>query len=89
RMCGPTPNSDTHQEETKSRVHNSSSTILPIYVKPKSCEDKEMDNFLVERHNEQISNEIRERNQEKKLQRESTISSGNGQAEISELEQDD
>jgi len=40
----------------------------PVCTEPKSLEDKEIDNFLVERHNEQISNEIRERNREKKLQ---------------------
>ncbi|RHZ78559.1 hypothetical protein Glove_161g54 [Diversispora epigaea] len=40
-------NSDEHQKETSSRVSNSSSTKLSICVKPKSLEDKEMDNFLV------------------------------------------
>ncbi|CAG8662749.1 6411_t:CDS:2, partial [Paraglomus brasilianum] len=64
-------NSDEHQEETLSQVSNSSSTELSICVKPKSLEDKEMDNFLVERHNEQVRIEIIERNREKKLQRES------------------
>ncbi|CAG8451660.1 6947_t:CDS:2 [Acaulospora morrowiae] len=39
-------NSDEHQEETSSRVSNSSSTELSICGKPKSLEDKEMDNFL-------------------------------------------
>ncbi|RIB00544.1 hypothetical protein C2G38_2129711, partial [Gigaspora rosea] len=73
-----------------------------------------MNNFLIEKHNEQIRNEIIERNREKKLQRESAIQdlsysstetilskndrdvnlscdakNTNGQAEISELEQDD
>ncbi|CAG8643577.1 11331_t:CDS:2, partial [Acaulospora morrowiae] len=37
-----TTNSDEHQEETKSRVFNSSSTALSICVKSKS-EGKEMD----------------------------------------------
>ncbi|CAG8813430.1 11180_t:CDS:2, partial [Racocetra persica] len=57
-------NSDEHQEETSSRVSNLSSTALAICVKPKSLEGKEIDNFLIEKHNEQICNEIRE----KKLQ---------------------
>ncbi|CAG8790357.1 19536_t:CDS:2, partial [Gigaspora rosea] len=38
--------------------------LLSICVKPKSLEGKEIDNFLIEKHNEQICNEIRE----KKLQ---------------------
>ncbi|CAG8576296.1 4956_t:CDS:2, partial [Paraglomus occultum] len=68
-------NSDEHQEETSSRVSNSSSTELSICRKPKSLEDKEMDNFLAERHNKRISNEIRERNREKKPQHESPTES--------------
>ncbi|RHZ74352.1 hypothetical protein Glove_225g75 [Diversispora epigaea] len=52
-----TSNSNEYQEETPSQASNSFSSL----------EDKEMDNFLVERHNEQISNEIRERNRKKKL----------------------
>ncbi|CAG8646108.1 9289_t:CDS:1, partial [Paraglomus occultum] len=47
------PNSDIYQ---------------PVCTESKSLEDKKIDKFLVERHNEQISNEIRERNREKKLQ---------------------
>ncbi|CAG8677885.1 3870_t:CDS:2, partial [Racocetra fulgida] len=54
-------NSDEHQEETSSRVSNLSSTALAICVKPKSLAGKEIDNFLIEKHN---CNEIRE----KKLQ---------------------
>ncbi|CAG8715297.1 10930_t:CDS:2, partial [Gigaspora rosea] len=57
-------NSYEHQEETSSRVSNLSSTALPICIKSKSLEGKEIDNFLIEKHNEQIRNEIRE----KKLQ---------------------
>ncbi|CAG8679182.1 1228_t:CDS:2, partial [Racocetra persica] len=57
-------NSDKHQEETLSRVSNLFSTVLAICVKPKSLEDKKIDNFLIEKHNEQIRNKIRE----KKLQ---------------------
>ncbi|CAG8572008.1 1753_t:CDS:2 [Diversispora eburnea] len=64
-------NSDEHQEEMKSQVSNSHSTELSVCIKPKSSEDKEMDDFLVERHNEQILNEIKERNREKNLQCES------------------
>ncbi|CAH1769132.1 10855_t:CDS:2, partial [Entrophospora sp. SA101] len=52
--------------------NTSNSDVAPEQIdnssEPKSLEDKEIDNFLVKRHSEQISNEIRERNREKKLQ---------------------
>ncbi|RIB21299.1 hypothetical protein C2G38_1112980 [Gigaspora rosea] len=51
----------------QSRVSDSSLTIPPIYVKSKSSEDERIDNFLNEKRNEQIRNEIRERNRKKKL----------------------
>ncbi|CAG8715105.1 45930_t:CDS:2 [Gigaspora margarita] len=72
-------NNVSNSDEYQSRVSNSYSTELsaelarPIYVKPKSSEDKEIDDFLVERHNEQVRIGIIERNREKKLQRESPI----------------
>ncbi|CAG8657761.1 19432_t:CDS:2, partial [Racocetra fulgida] len=78
----PEINSNNTTEETKSRVSNSSSTVLSIGVKFKSSEDKEMDDFLICKEKERVSNMMRERNREKKLQR--TISSEiNSTTEIS------
>ncbi|CAG8625959.1 9627_t:CDS:2 [Gigaspora rosea] len=72
--CGDTPVSDItddtlNSDDTseQSRVSDSSLTIPPIYVKSKSSEDERIDNFLNEKRNEQIRNEIRERNRKKKL----------------------
>ncbi|CAG8841952.1 10792_t:CDS:1, partial [Gigaspora margarita] len=83
QIRGLTSNSDALQGVTKSRVSNSSSTVSPICVElshasfpTKSSEDSRsedaiafnaIDNFLDEKHNEQIRNKIRERNLEKKL----------------------
>ncbi|CAG8601714.1 17791_t:CDS:2, partial [Acaulospora morrowiae] len=69
----PKLNSDEHQEKTESRVSNSYSTKLSICVKSKSSEDKEMDDFLIRKKKETVSNLMRDGNREKKLQR--TISS--------------
>ncbi|RHZ87415.1 hypothetical protein Glove_35g25 [Diversispora epigaea] len=67
--CDDTPASDTCQE-TKTQCFTSS-----ICIKTKSSEDKEIE-FLDHVHKEQISNEIRERNREKKL-RSQDLSSNN------------
>ncbi|RHZ80525.1 hypothetical protein Glove_134g263 [Diversispora epigaea] len=50
-----------------SEIEKSSESASSICTETKLLEDREVDEFLVERHNEQISNEIRERNREKKL----------------------
>ncbi|CAG8515752.1 9002_t:CDS:1, partial [Paraglomus occultum] len=73
-------NSDGYQ----SRVSNSSLTILPICVKSKSSEDKRIDNFLNEKRNEQIRNEIRERNREKKLLQNNEASASQAQNSYSD-----
>ncbi|CAG8722673.1 9578_t:CDS:1, partial [Gigaspora rosea] len=76
-------NSDGYQ----SRVSNSSLTISPICVKSKSSEDKRIDNFLNERRNEQIRNEIRERNREKKLLQSNEASASQAQNSYSDSSQ--
>ncbi|CAG8438108.1 6720_t:CDS:2 [Acaulospora morrowiae] len=65
-----TSNPDKHQEETKSRVTNSSPTTT-IYTKLKSLKEKEVDDFFDLLKKERISNIMRERNREKKFQCES------------------
>ncbi|CAG8563283.1 11461_t:CDS:2 [Diversispora eburnea] len=59
-----------------SEIEQSSESASSICTETKSLEDREVDEFLVERHNEQISNEIRERNREKKF-RSQDLSSDN------------
>ncbi|CAG8637040.1 9334_t:CDS:2, partial [Diversispora eburnea] len=80
-QCGDTPavlqnkdaptsdvsNNVSNSDEYQSQVSDLSLTIPPICVKFKSSEDKRIDNFLNEKRNEQIRNEIKERNREKKL----------------------
>ncbi|RHZ84085.1 hypothetical protein Glove_85g70 [Diversispora epigaea] len=64
-------NSDV-QEVTKFQISSSSPTRYSessIHIKPKSLEDKSVDDFLNHVHKEQISNEIIERKREKKLLR--------------------
>ncbi|CAJ0825914.1 6241_t:CDS:1, partial [Entrophospora sp. SA101] len=61
------PNSDVCQKSS-TRCYTS-----PICTEPKSLEDKEVDEFLDSVNKEKVSNEIRERNQEKKLLHESAI----------------
>src|SRR6266542_226817 len=53
-----------------SSVENSD-ICQPIHTETKSLEEKEMDNFLVEADKKIVSSEIKRRNKEKKLQRES------------------
>ncbi|CAG8666338.1 17255_t:CDS:1 [Acaulospora morrowiae] len=65
-----TSNPDKYQEETKSRVTNSSPTTT-IYTKLKSSKEKEVDDFFDLLEKERISNIMRERNREKKFQCES------------------
>lgn len=57
-------NSDKHQEETKSRVPNSSPTTSPICTKPRR-------RFLRFTRKRKVSNIMRERNREKEILRES------------------
>ena len=52
-----------------------SNVCKPIHTETKSLEDKEMDDFLDEVHKKRVSDEIRQRNKEKKIQRESTVPS--------------
>ena len=52
-----------------------SNVCKPIRTETKSLEDKEMDDFLDEVHKKRVSDEIRQRNKEKKIQRESTVPS--------------
>ncbi|CAG8815006.1 1905_t:CDS:1, partial [Racocetra fulgida] len=53
----------------------------------KSSEDKRIDNFLNERRNEQIRNEIRERNREKKLLQSNEASASQAQNSYSDSSQ--
>lgn len=50
-----------------------SNVCKPICTEIKSLEDKGMDDFLDEVHKKRVSNEIRQRNKEKKIQHESTV----------------
>ncbi|RGB25865.1 hypothetical protein C1646_722621 [Rhizophagus diaphanus] len=50
-----------------------SNVCKPIHTETKSLEVKEMDNFFDEVHKKRVSNEIRQRNKEKKIQHESTV----------------
>ncbi len=52
-----------------------SNVCKPIRTETKSLEDKETDDFLDEVHKKRVSDEIRQRNKEKKIQRESTVPS--------------
>src|SRR5437763_13058346 len=52
-----------------------SNVCKPIRTETKSLEDKETDDFLDEVHKKKVSDEIRQRNKEKKIQRESTVPS--------------
>src|SRR6266496_811161 len=52
-----------------------SNVCKPIHTETKSLEDKETDDFLDEVHKKRVSDEIRQRNKEKKIQRESTVPS--------------
>ena len=52
-----------------------SNVCKPIRTETKLLEDKEMDDFLDEVHKKRVSDEIRQRNKEKKIQRESTVPS--------------
>ncbi|CAG8484611.1 5655_t:CDS:2 [Acaulospora morrowiae] len=65
-----TSNPDKHQEETKSRVTNSSPTTT-TYTKLKLLKEKEVDDFFDLLEKERISNIMRERNRKKKFQCES------------------
>ncbi|RHZ78213.1 hypothetical protein Glove_166g150 [Diversispora epigaea] len=65
------PEINSNDTPKKINIQNedaSTSNISPICSKPKSSEDEEIE-FLNRVHKEQISNEIRERKQEKKLLR--------------------
>ncbi|RHZ43977.1 hypothetical protein Glove_784g6 [Diversispora epigaea] len=59
-------NSDICQESGISTSH--------ISAEPKSLEEKEINDFLYEKNKERVSNEIRERNREKKVQTQDTPS---------------
>ncbi|CAB4427754.1 unnamed protein product [Rhizophagus irregularis] len=52
-----------------------SNACKPICTETKSLEDKETDDFLDEEYRRKVSDEIRQRNKEKKIQRESTVPS--------------
>src|SRR3989440_559007 len=52
-----------------------SNVCKPIRTVTKSLKDKETDDFLDEVHKKRVSDEIRQRNKEKKIQRESTVPS--------------
>src|SRR5215204_5840684 len=52
-----------------------SNVCKPIHTETKSLEDKETDDFFDEEHKKRVSDEIRQRNKEKKIQRESTVPS--------------
>ncbi len=52
-----------------------SNVCKPIRTETKSLEDKETDDFLDEVHKKRVSDEIRQRNKEKKIQRKSTVPS--------------
>src|SRR6266540_3595850 len=52
-----------------------SNVCKPIHTETKSLEDKETDDFLDEVYKKRVSDEIRQRNKEKKIQRESTVPS--------------
>ncbi|PKB93504.1 hypothetical protein RhiirA5_507949 [Rhizophagus irregularis] len=52
-----------------------SNVCKPIRTETKSLEVKETDDFLDEVHKKRVSDEIRQRNKEKKIQRESTVPS--------------
>jgi hypothetical protein len=52
-----------------------SNVCKPIRTETKSLEDKETDDFLDEVHKKKVSDEIRQRNKEKKIQRESIVPS--------------
>ena len=54
-----------------SSVENSDICVQPIRTETKTLEEKETDAFLNEVHKKSVGNEIRKRNKEKKLQRES------------------
>jgi len=59
---------------TSDSIFNSN-VCKPIRTETKSLEDKETDDFLDEVHKKRVSDEIRQRNKEKKIQRESTVPS--------------
>ncbi|CAJ0869936.1 16595_t:CDS:2, partial [Entrophospora sp. SA101] len=77
-------NNVSNSDEYQSQVSDSSLTIPPICVKSKSSEGKRIDNFLNEKHNEQICNEIRERNREKKLLQNNETSASQAQNSYSD-----
>ncbi|KAF0407937.1 hypothetical protein F8M41_008694 [Gigaspora margarita] len=79
-----TPASDITDDVLSSDVYQGSKIQCPIssiHTKSKSPEDKEIE-FLERVHKERISNEIRERNWEKKL-RSQGLSSDNNSSELS------
>src|SRR6266498_4396208 len=59
---------------TSDSIFNSN-VCKPIRTETKSLENKETDDFLYKVHKKRVSDEIRQRNKEKKIQRESTIPS--------------
>ncbi|CAJ0844870.1 14865_t:CDS:2 [Entrophospora sp. SA101] len=68
--------SDISNNASNSDVRQKFSTrcyTSPICTEPKSLEDNEVNEFLDSVNKENVSNEIRERNREKKLLRESAI----------------
>ncbi|CAJ0908621.1 12531_t:CDS:2, partial [Entrophospora sp. SA101] len=77
-------NNVSNSDEYQSQVSDSSLTIPPICVKSKSSEGKRIDNFLNEKHNEQICNKIRERNREKKLLQNNETSASQAQNSYSD-----
>ncbi|CAG8632617.1 11467_t:CDS:2 [Paraglomus brasilianum] len=77
-------NNVSNSGEYQSRVSDSSLTIPPICVKSKSSEDKRVDNFLNEKRDEQIHNEIRERNREEKLLQSNEASTSQAQNSYSD-----
>ncbi|RHZ69857.1 hypothetical protein Glove_277g15 [Diversispora epigaea] len=70
--CDDTPTSEISDNSSNSDIYKESLTrcsTSPICAKSKSLEDKEMGDFLDRVYKETVSNEIREKNREKKLLR--------------------